>query len=115
MNIYNELEKIENFSKNKKKIESSDILKLTNLSQNFDISELVDNALAKERKKTFYILNENNFAIEDSILIIKVFISKLKRLLKIQTQAKKNKNLENILLSFRPPIFWKEKDIVKNK
>ena len=114
MNIYNELEKIENFSKIKK-IESSDILKLTNLSQNFDISELVDNALAKERKKTFYILNENNFAIEDSILIIKVFISKLKRLLKIQTQVKNNKNLENILLSFRPPIFWKEKDIVKKQ
>ena len=56
MNIYNELEKIENFSKNKKKIESSDILKLTNLSQNFDISELVDNALAKERKKLFTYL-----------------------------------------------------------
>ena len=33
------------------------------------ISELVDNTLAKNQKKTLYILNENNFA-EDTILII---------------------------------------------
>ena len=115
INIYNELEKIENFSKNKKKIEASDILKLTNLSQNFDISELVDSALAKEKKKTFYILNENNFAVEDSILIIKIFINKLKRLLKIKTQVEDKKNIESVLLSFKPPIFWKEKDVVKKQ
>lgn len=115
INIYNELEKIENFLKNKKKIETTDILKLTNLSQNFDFSELVNSTLAKEKKKTFYILNENNFAIEDSILIIKIFIHKLKRLLKIKAQMMNKENIESVLLNFKPPIFWKEKDVVKKQ
>ena len=34
-NLKNELEKIKNFSQNKKKIEIEDILKLTNLAENY--------------------------------------------------------------------------------
>ena len=26
-----------------------------------------------------------------------------------------NKNIENILLNFKPPIFWKDKDILKQQ
>lgn len=115
MNLFNELEKIENFLKNKKSIETKDILKLTNLSENFDYSELVDNALAKNQKKTLYILNENNFANEDSILITRIFMNKLKRLLKIHLEVKTKKNIEKAISSFKPPIFWKEKDIVKKQ
>ncbi len=115
MNLFNELEKIENFSKNKKKIDTTDILRLINLSENFDYAELVDNALAKNQKKTLYILNENNFANEDSILIARIFINKLKRLLKIHSEVKAKKNIESAISSFKPPIFWKEKDIVKKQ
>jgi DNA polymerase-3 subunit delta len=115
INLKNELEKIENFLKNKKRIETEDILKLTNLSENFDYSELVDNALAKNQKKTLYILNENNFANEDSILITRIFINKLKRLLKIHLEVKTKKNIESAISSFKPPIFWKEKDMVKKQ
>ena len=62
INLKNELEKIENFSKKKNKISTDDIIKLTNLSENFSLNELVDNALAKNKKKILNILNENNFA-----------------------------------------------------
>ena len=61
------------------------------------------------------ILNENSFNTEDCILILRIFLSKLKRLLKIKTQQQKDKNLDNIISSFRPPIFWKEKEIVKQQ
>ncbi len=117
INLYNELEKIDNFSKNGKKIETQDILKLTNLSGNFNANELVDNALAKNQKKTIYILNENTLLLEDSILIIRIFINKLKKLLKIinQIENEKNKNIDYIISSFKPPIFWKEKDIIKTQ
>ena len=85
----NELEKIENFSKTKNKISTDDIIKLTNLSENFSLNELVDNALAKNKKKILNILNENlTFAAEDSILITKIIINKLKRLLQIQNDMK---------------------------
>ena len=115
INLYNELEKIENFSKSKKNIDTNDILKLTNLSENFDFNELVDNTLAKNQKKTLYILNENNFAAEDSILILRIFINKLKRLLKIHSQIKAKNSVDEVISNFKPPIFWKEKEIVKQQ
>jgi len=115
INLYNELQKIENFSRNKKNINTEDILKLTNLSENFDITELVDNTLAKNQKKTLNILNENNFATEDSILILRSFINKLKRLLKLQTQLSLKGNIDEIVSNFKPPIFWKEKDTIKKQ
>ena len=115
INLYNELQKIENYSKNKKKIDIEDIFKLTNLSENLNLNELVDNALAKNLKKTLYILNENNFAPEDSILILRIFLMKLKRLLKIKTQLKIKNNVENVINNFKPPIFWKEREILKKQ
>ncbi len=115
INLYNELSKIENYTMNGKKIDSVEILKLTNLSENYDITELVDSALAKNNKKTLNILNENNFAVEDSILILRIFLNKLKRLLKIQSEIELKKNIEQVIVNYKPPIFWKEKDIVKQQ
>ena len=115
INLKNELNKIEYFSKNKKKIELEDILDLTNLAENYNVSELVDNSLAQNKKKTLYILNENNFASDDCIQIVRVYLSKLKRLLSIKSETIKNDNLDQIITSYKPPIFWKEKDIVKQQ
>ena len=115
INLYNELSKIELFSKNKKIIDQKSILELTNLSENFSISELLDNTLIKNKKKVFNILNENIFVNEDNILILRTFSNKLKRLLKIKYQFKNETNLDKIINSYKPPIFWKEKDIVKKQ
>ena len=41
INLKNELQKIESFSKNKKNISIEDILKITNLSENYEISDLI--------------------------------------------------------------------------
>ena len=115
INLYNALQKIENFSINKKKIEMEDIAKLTNLSESLNFNDLVDNALAKNLKTTLYMLNENNFASEDTILILRIFLNKLKRLLKIKSQVKVKNNVENVISNFKPPIFWKEKEILKKQ
>ncbi len=115
INLLNELNKIKSFCINKKNISTEDILKLTNLAENYSISELVDNSLAKNEKKIFNILNENNFTNDDCIVISRIYLSKLKRLLKIYAELDIKKNLENVLTSFRPPIFWKEKEIVKQQ
>jgi len=115
LNLKNELEKIELFSKNKKKIDFQEISKLTNLSENHDISELIENSLARNHRKTLNILNENNFGSEDCILILRIFLSKLKRLLKLKSDFIKNNNLEMTISSHKPPIFWKEKDLLKQQ
>jgi len=113
-NLNNELEKINNYSIFGKKISVEDILKLTNLSENYNVSELTDYCLAKNIKKTAHILNENNFSSEDCILIIRTLLVKAKRLLKLQEEVKDN-NIEQVVASFKPPIFWKDKDIVKQQ
>ena len=50
-NLINEIKKIEVYIKEKKQIKSEDIIRLTNLIENYNISELVDNCLAKNKKK----------------------------------------------------------------
>ena len=112
-NLNNELEKIEGFSLNKKKIDLQKIIKLTNLADNYGASELIDHCLAKNTKRTVTILNENNYNDEDNITIIRTLLTKLKRLAKIHIQKKKKKdNIENVISSFKPPIFWKDKPLV---
>ena len=115
LNLNNELEKIEIYSINKKNINSKQVISLTNLSENYNVSELVDSSLSKNKRKIITILNENNFSQEDVILILRVLLSKLKRLLKIQNLIKNDQNIDKILLTFKPPIFWKEKDNIKQQ
>ncbi len=115
INLKNELIKIENFSNNKKKISTEELLKLTNLAENYSVSELIDNCLSKNSKKTVNILNENNYSTEDCILIIRTMLMKAKRLLKLQENLEKTKNIEETVSAFKPSIFWKDKEIVKEQ
>jgi len=114
-NLTNELEKIKNFAKNKKTIKIEDILKLTNLAENYSVSELIDNCLAKNIKKTVHILNENNYSLDDCILIIRTFLIKSKRLLKLFKDIKDTKSVDDVISNFKPPIFWKDKEIIKRQ
>jgi DNA polymerase-3 subunit delta len=113
--LINELEKIVFFSKNGKKINSSNISKLINLNENHSISELIDNCLAKNKKKIINILNENNFNNEDCIMITRSFLIKTKKLLVLSTSFEINKNIDLTISSAKPPIFWKEKEITKQQ
>ena len=114
-NMFNELQKIEFFSKNNKKITSEAISKLTNLSENYNISELVNNSLAKNKNKIIKILNENNFNNDDCILIIRMFLNKSKKILALSTEFEKNKDLDLTISLAKPPIFWKEKEVTKQQ
>ncbi len=115
INLKNELEKIKNFSQKKLSIELNEINKLTNLAENYNISELTDQCLARNRKKTLNILNENNPSPEDNILILKNFLYKLKRLKKLKLELENKKNTDTVISSYKPPIFWKDKDIIKQQ
>ena len=113
--LVNELQKIEYFGKNGKKINNENIAKLINLSENHSISELIDNCLAQNKKKIISILNENNFSNEDCIMIIRSFIMKAKKLLVLSKTFETNKNIDITISSAKPPIFWKEKEITKQQ
>ena len=111
-NLNNELQKIENFSLNKKSINQQEIIKLTNLSDNYSASELVDYSLAKNTRKTITILNENNYSDEDNIVVIRTLLTKIKRLLKIHELIDERNGIDQAVSSFKPPIFWKDKPLV---
>ena len=111
-NLNNELEKIENFSLNKKNLNIKEIIKLTNLADNYSASELVDHSLAKNTRKTVTILSENNYSDEDNIIIIRTLLAKLKRLVKIYELVDEKNNIEQAISASRPPIFWKDKPLI---
>tara|TARA_B100001094_G_C18098579_1_gene754419 strand:+ start:326 stop:1309 length:984 start_codon:yes stop_codon:yes gene_type:complete len=113
--LKNELLKIEFFCQNKKEISSDNLLKLVNLVENHSISELIDNCLAKNEKKTINLLNENNFNSEDCIIITRTFLNKSKKILKLSKEYQINKDLNKTIADARPPIFWKDKEIVKQQ
>ena len=113
--LLNELKKIEYFSKNGKKITEENIAKLINLAENHSISELVDNCLAKNKKKIVNILNENNFSNDDCILITRTFLSKSKKIFKLCCEFENNNNIDLTISSAKPPIFWKDKEITKQQ
>ncbi len=114
-NLLGELKKLEFFCKNGKKPTTQNIIKLTNLIENFSVSELADNCLAKNKKKIINIFNENNFSNEDSLLIIRTLLIKSKKILKLAYEYKTNKNIDVTISSAKPPIFWKDKEITKEQ
>ncbi len=114
-NLLNEIEKIELYSRDKKKISNEEVFKLINLSENHSINELINYCLVKNQKKLFNILNENIFSNEDCIIIIRTLLKKSKNLLNLVNLYQSNKNIEATINNAKPPIFWKEKNIVKDQ
>ena len=114
-NLYNELRKIEFFSKSGKKLDTETLIKLTNLAENHNVSELIDNCLAKNKSKIINILQDNNFSSEDCIIITRVFLNKSKKILKLSEQYKLNNDIELTISKAKPPIFWKDKEITKQQ
>ena len=112
-NLKNEIGKIKNFAKNKKKISTEEILKLINLTENYGFSQLIDNSLAKNKNKIIDILNDNNYGAEDCILILRTFLSKAKKILKLSIKLEQNRDINKTINEAKPPIFWKDKEIVK--
>lgn len=113
--LRNELKKIDCFIGNKKKIDINDLIKLTNLSENHSINKIVDMSLAKDTKQSLRALNENIFSADDIIIIIRSYLIKSKRLLKLTTELERNKNIDQVISASKPPIFWKDKDLVKKQ
>ena len=115
LNLKNELEKIKIYLTGKKSISTEEISKLINLSENHTFYELIDNCLAKNINKTLNILNENNFTNEDCIIILRTFLLRAKKILGLSLEYDKNKDINKTINSAKPPIFWKEKDIVRTQ
>lgn len=115
INLKNDLEKIVQFSKKNLSINFNNILKLISSSKDLNISELTDECLAFNKKKTITILNESSTSSENDLLILKSFLFKLKRLKKLKKELEKKNDTIQVINSYKPPIFWKDKELVKKQ
>ena len=114
-NLNIELEKILSYSLSKKNINFETVQTLTNLAENYGVNELADSYLSKNKKKIAKILNENNYSEEDCVLILRTILNKSKRLMYIIENMNLSKNIDEVLSSIKPPVFWKEKENVKKQ
>ena len=60
-------------------------------------------------------LFESFFIKKDSILILRTFLNKSKKILSLSKEFNKNNNIELTISSAKPAIFWKDKEIVKQQ
>ena len=113
--LKSELDKILVYMNDKKSVNLEEIYKLTNLSENYAINELVDTSLSKNAQRTSEIINESNYKSEEAIIIIRTFLQKAKRLLNLYETHDGNLNYDNLVNNCVPPIFWKDKPIIKKQ
>jgi len=113
--LKSELDKVLTYMHGKKNINLEEIYKLTNLSENFSINELVDNSLSKNYQKTSEIISESDYKLEDGMIILRTFLQRAKRLLNIYEKQENNVNFDSLINDYKPPIFWKDKPIVKKQ
>ena len=113
--LKSEFDKVLIYMHDRKNINLEEIYKLTNLSENFNISELVDNSLSKNYKKTSEIINESRYKSEDGMIILRTFLQRAKRLLNIYEKQDNNVSFDSLINDYKPPIFWKDKPIVKKQ
>ncbi len=114
-NLQNEMNKILNYCFEKNKITRNEILKLVNLYEEENYFDLIDNCLSKNHIKVCKIINSNNFNKTDSIILIRSFLARLKRLMELKKLQTKLGDINQTINSFKPPIFWKDKKIVEKQ
>ena len=110
-----ELSKISNYLIGRKNISLKEIYTLTNLSENYTATELVDSSLGKNYEKTCRILNESYYSQEDTFLILRIFLQKSKRILSMLETINNGKNIDTAIQEHKPPIFWRDKPIIKHQ
>ena len=114
-NLQNEMNKILNFSFKKNKITKEEILKLVSSQERENYFELIDLCLAMNHFKVINIINNNSFNKNDAIILIRSFLSRLKRLVELKKIQNKKGNIKEAIDFFKPSIFWKDKEIVQKQ
>jgi len=114
-NLKNEIEKIKAYVLNKKKIELNEIKSLINFSGDYKSDILVNECLCGNIPQYKKIISELYINTVNQILLLRILSNKVQRLLNIKKQEDKSNNIEDLINSSKPAIFWKEKPIVKKQ
>jgi len=114
-NLRNEIEKIIAYTLNKKRIDLEEIKLLVNFSGDYKTDVLINECLCGNISQYKKALSELYTGTINQILFLRVLSNKVQRLLKIKEQQNSSHNLDFIINSSKPLIFWKEKPMVKRQ
>ena len=114
-NLRNEIEKIKSYSLNKKSLELDEMKSLINFSGDYKSDILINECLCGNVSQYKKIISELYSSTINQILLLRILSNKVHRLLKIKEQENKSNNIDNLINISKPPIFWKEKPLVKKQ
>ena len=114
-NLRNEIEKIKSYSLNKKNIEIDEIKILINFTGDYKSDVLVNECLCGNIFQYKKIISELYVNTINQVLLLRILSNKVQRLLNIKKQETKSISVESLINISKPPIFWKEKSIVKKQ
>jgi len=114
-NLKNEIEKIKSYALNKKRIEFDEIKSLINFSGDHKSDILVNECLCGNILQYKKVVSEIYISTINQVYLLRILSNKIQRLLKIKEKENKLNNLDKLINSSTPTIFWKEKPIVKKQ
>ena len=114
-NIRNEIQKIISYALNKKTLEIDEIKSIVNFSGEYKSDSLVNECLCGNTSQYSKILSELYMNTVNQVFLLRILNNKLQRLLNMKQLEKDYSNLDVLLNATKPPIFWKEKPIVKKQ
>ena len=114
-NLKNEIEKIKSFLLNKKKIEIDEIKSIINFSGEYKSDNLINECLCGNILQYKKILSELYMNTINQIFLLRILSNKIQRLHNMKEIETSYNSLDSLLNACKPPIFWKEKSIVKRQ
>ena len=114
-NLNNEIEKIISYSLNKKNLNIDEIKLLINFSGEHKADNFINECLSGNIIQYKKILNDLYIDSVNHIYILRVLNNKIDKLVKMKELEKNYNDLDSLINSSKPPIFWKEKPTIKKQ
>jgi len=114
-NLRNEINKIISYSLNKKTLVIEDVKSLINFSGDYKSDIFINECLCGNIKQYKKIISELYMSAVNKILLLRILSNKIQRLLKMKESEDKTSNIDSLINATKPPIFWKEKSLVKKQ
>ena len=109
--VNNEIDKIISCFKDKK-IDLKKIDLLLNIRTNDDFNRLKDEALNGNKINTNRLLADTVFEIENNIYYLSSINQRINKLKEIENMKQESSDIESLISSLKPPVFWKDKPIL---
>jgi len=114
-NLRNEIGKITSFALNKKNLEIDEIKSIINFSGEYKSDSLINECLCGNIAQYKKILSELYLNTVNQISLLRILSNKIQRLLYMKEMERNYNDLDGLLNASKPPIFWKEKPMVKKQ